>query len=88
MIARDRGCVAPGCDRPPEWCDAHHLVHWSDGGATSIDNTALLCGYHHTLVHQGEWTARMIDGIPPPWIDPARDPQRNALHLCGSCEAS
>ncbi|MGB3440021.1 MAG: DUF222 domain-containing protein [Actinophytocola sp.] len=83
LIARDRGCAAPGCDRPPEWCDAHHLVHWSDGGATSIDNTALLCGYHHTLIHQGEWTARMIDGIPhfipPPWIDRARTPQRNTL---------
>lgn len=84
LIARDRGCAAPGCDRPPEWCDAHHLVHWSDGGATSIDNTALLCGYHHTLIHEGEWTARMIDGIPhfipPPWIDPARTPRRNTLH--------
>jgi hypothetical protein len=84
LIARDRGCVAPGCDRPPEWCEAHHLVHWANGGATSIDNTALLCGYHHTLVHQGEWTACMIDGaphfVPPPWIDPARTPQRNTLH--------
>ncbi|TDV52016.1 HNH endonuclease signature motif containing protein [Actinophytocola oryzae] len=92
LIARDRGCVAPGCDRPPEWCDAHHLVHWSDGGATSIDNTALLCGYHHTLVHQGGWTARMIDGIPhfipPPWIDPAREPQRNTLHHFDTREAA
>ncbi|MFC4854143.1 HNH endonuclease signature motif containing protein [Actinophytocola glycyrrhizae] len=64
LIARDRGCVAPGCDRPPEWYEAHHLVHWANGGATSLDNTALLCGYHHTLVHQGKWTARMIDGVP------------------------
>jgi hypothetical protein len=84
LIARDRGCVAPGCDRPPEWCEAHHLVHWAKGGATSIDNTALVCGYHHTLLHQGEWTARMIDGVPhlvpPPWIDPRQRPQRNTLH--------
>lgn len=92
LIARDRGCVAPGCDRPPEWCEAHHLVHWSDGGVTSIDNTALLCGYHHTLVHQGEWTARMIDGIPhvipPPWIDPVRTPQRNMLRHPDLSEAA
>jgi hypothetical protein len=84
LIARDRGCVAPGCDRPPEWCEAHHLVHWASGGATSIDNTALVCGYHHTLVHQGDWATIMIDGvphlIPPPWIDPAQTPQRNTLH--------
>lgn len=84
LISRDRGCVAPGCDRPPEWCDAHHLVHWADGGTTSINNTALVCGYHHTLLHQGDWTARMIDGqphvVPPPWIDPQQHPQRNTLH--------
>lgn len=84
LIARDRGCVAPGCDRPPEWCEAHHLVHWANGGATSIDNTALVCGYHHTLLHQVEWTACMIDGVPhfvpPSWIDPRRHPQRNTLH--------
>jgi hypothetical protein len=92
LIARDRGCVAPGCDRPPEWCDAHHLEHWANGGATSIDNTALVCGYHHTLVHQGEWTARMIDGVPhftpPPWIDPRQHPQRNTLHHSALREAA
>jgi len=84
LIARDRGCVAPGCDRPPEWCEAHHLVHWANGGPTSLDNTALVCGYHHTLLHQGEWTVRMIEGaphlLPPPWLDPHRQPQRNTLH--------
>jgi hypothetical protein len=84
LIARDRGCVAPGCDRPPEWCEAHHIVHWAKGGGTSIDNTALVCGYHHTLLHQGEWTARMIEGmpylVPPPWIDLRQHPQRNTLH--------
>lgn len=92
LIARDRGCVAPGCDRPPEWCEAHHLKHWADGGATSIDNTALLCGYHHTLIHQGDWTATMIDGIPhfipPPWIDPTQTPQRNTLHHSITYEAA
>lgn len=92
LIARDRGCVAPGCDRPPEWCEAHHLVPWASGGATSIDNTALVCGYHHTLLHQGEWTTRMIDGvphlIPPSWIDPRQRPQRNTLHHPNMSEAA
>ncbi len=92
LIAHDRGCVAPGCDRPPEWCDAHHLVHWAKGGATSLDNTALVCGYHHTLLHQGDWTAHVIDGvphlIPPPWIDPRQHPQRNTLHHPSMSEAA
>ncbi len=33
LTIRDRGCVFPGCDRPPGWCDGHHIVHWADGGS-------------------------------------------------------
>ncbi len=38
LRARDAGCVWPGCDRPPSWTSAHHLEHWGQGGATSLDN--------------------------------------------------
>jgi hypothetical protein len=48
---RDGGCTYPGCDRPPHWTQAHHLVHWADGGATDLPNAALLCRHHHTTVH-------------------------------------
>ena len=51
LEARDRGCVI--CGRPARWCDAHHILHWADGGPTSLDNLVLLCRYHHRLVHQG-----------------------------------
>jgi hypothetical protein len=54
---RDKGCTIPGCSAPPQWADAHHLVHWIDGGVTSLLNGALLCGRHHTIVHQRGWTA-------------------------------
>jgi hypothetical protein len=50
---RDGGCVFPGCDRPPAWCDAHHLRHWLHGGATDLANLALLCRAHHRAVHEG-----------------------------------
>lgn len=26
LILRDRGCAFPGCDRPPEWCEGHHIL--------------------------------------------------------------
>jgi len=71
-----------GCDRPGSWCIAHHLTHWADGGATDISNGVLLCGWHHQVVHRGEWAVVMAaDGHPdfhtPAWLDPARRPRRN-----------
>src|SRR5207245_301253 len=36
IAVRDGGCRFPSCDRPQSWCDAHHMVHWADGGETSL----------------------------------------------------
>lgn len=79
---RDRGCVFPSCTRPTNWCHAHRLVAWADGGPTDLRNLALLCGMHHRLIHTSDWTIRMAaDGrpecIPPPWLDATRTPRRN-----------
>jgi len=60
---RDRGCRYPDCKAPPQWCDAHHQHHWAAGGATSLDNLVLLCGYHHTRLHlRGEALVIDADG--------------------------
>jgi hypothetical protein len=86
LILRDRGCAFPGCDRPPRWCDGHHIVSWVDGGPTSLENGVLLCGHHHRLIHHSDWQARInpADGlpefIPPQYVDPGRRPQRNRYH--------
>jgi hypothetical protein len=64
LAARDGGCAFPGCEAPPEWCDAHHLLPWDDGGVTLLENMALLCKHHHHLVHEGGWTLwRATDGL-------------------------
>ena len=61
LAARDGRCVFPGCTA--RRCDAHHLVHWADGGPTAVDNLVLLCRRHHTLVHeQGFGVARSANG--------------------------
>jgi len=82
--ARDGGCAFPGCDRPPSWCDAHHIIFWTDGGPTTIENGVLLCGPHHTEIHCGQWEITTCDGIswfvPPRHLDPARRPVRNSVH--------
>ncbi len=55
LEARDRHCVFPGCTRPTVWCDGHHLVWWTRGGATALPNLALLCRPHHRMVHEEGW---------------------------------
>ena len=62
LLARDRGCVFPGCDRPARWCDAHHIKFWADGGPTTLDNLALVCGAHHRKVHEDGWRLEHKDG--------------------------
>ncbi len=52
VILRDQGCTFPGCGRPPDWCDVHHVIPWWAGGVTTMSNAALLCARHHTIVHR------------------------------------
>ncbi|WP_290857096.1 HNH endonuclease signature motif containing protein [Hamadaea sp.] len=85
LVLRDRGCAFPGCDRPPQWCDGHHVTAWADGGTTCLANSVLLCGFHHREIHHGHWQVRIrTDGfpefLPPAFIDPLRRPVQNTLH--------
>lgn len=58
---RDASCTWPGCTVPAQWCDAHHATPWWRGGSTSLANTALLCGRHHTLAHERDLTPTITD---------------------------
>ena len=78
LAARDGGCRFPGCDRPPSWTEAHHIVPWSSGGSTDLHGGVLLCRHHHLLLHNNGWRFARIDGdlhvIPPPDIDAEQRP--------------
>lgn len=83
LIARDQGCSFPGCDRPPEWCERHHIREWADGGLTDLENLTLLCRYHHHNFAGRGWHCRMnVDGlpewVPPQWIDRSQQPLINS----------
>ena len=39
---RDDGCRFADCDRPSDWCDGHHIRHWSHGGSTDPANVVNL----------------------------------------------
>jgi hypothetical protein len=65
MIARDGGlCLVPGCKCRAASAQAHHVVFWSRGGPTNIDNGVLLCPAHHHALHQGALQINMVDGMP------------------------
>ena len=59
LVLRDRHCRAPGCDRPPQWCEAHHVIPWEDGGPTDLSNGVLKCTRHHHIGHQPGWTEKL-----------------------------
>ncbi len=86
VVLRDRGCIFADCDRPPSACDIHHIVYYSRGGQTDLANAAMLCAFHHYLIHHSDWTiGHDAHGlpvvIPPAWIDPLRVPRRNTYWL-------
>ena len=60
LAVRDGGCRIPGCGRPPDWCEAHHIVFWEHGGPTDLDNMLLQCRAHHRLCHQGAFFIERI----------------------------
>src|ERR1700694_1195226 len=66
---RDKGCRFTGCDRPVDWSNPHHIVHWARGGPSNLPNMVCLCYYHHRLVHEGGWqvikSGREFRFLPP-----------------------
>jgi len=80
LVVRDHGCSFPGCGRPAAWTEAHHIVHWINGGTTDLANLTLLCRAHHRVVHHGGWDIVMGADkhprfLPPEWMDPLREPR-------------
>ena len=80
LLERDRSqCQFPGCNS--RHCDAHHVVHWADGGETRLQNLVLCCRFHHRAVHEegfqvvadaaGQFRFLRPDGVPLPAEPPA-----------------
>ena len=65
---RDRfRCTFPGCGCQAH-LHAHHIVPWPLG-PTDLDNLALVCSFHHRLVHKGGWHIVIRDGMTD-WFRP------------------
>src|SRR3981081_3978859 len=77
LRTRDKGCRFPGCDRPVNWTNPHHIVAWTRGGPSNLPNEVLLCYYHHRLVHEGGWQVIKV-GREFRFLPPDRMPVRRA----------
>lgn len=81
LADRDRGCRFPGCGNT-HFVDAHHVIHWADGGPTELTNLVSLCRFHHRVLHEAGFTVRLHpdgtawfhrpDGAPLPASRPPR----------------
>jgi hypothetical protein len=67
LAVRDGGCIFPGCDMPPAWCDAHHQPAWKPDGATDIDKMYLACRHHHGVTHRHSWHCEPDPDRPQQW---------------------
>jgi hypothetical protein len=75
LYLRDQCCIK--CGAPPGRTHAHHIVHWTHGGETSLNNGCLLCPACHANIHHDGWDVVMgLDKhpwlIPPATVDPHR----------------
>ncbi len=81
LAVTDQGCTYPDCDVPAVWSQSAHGEPFATSRRTGIDDLALLCGYHHRVLDNQQWTIQRIKGriwlIPPPWVDPDRRPRTN-----------
>jgi hypothetical protein len=66
---RDQECRFPGCGAR-RFTEAHHIVWWSRGGGTDLDNLLLICSFHHTLVHEFGWSVKRAPDGDPRWFRP------------------
>lgn len=79
LAHRDGGCAFPDCDRPPGWCETHHIHPWAKGGKTTINNGVLLCAHHHRHIHHNNWQIKLNphdqkpDFYPPGTTTPKRN---------------
>lgn len=79
LAARDQGCTFPDCDAPAEWCEAHHILAFAQGGATEIDNLTLVCPFHHRWFERSGWESVFLRGLPA-WVPPTSvDPRQRPL---------
>jgi Domain of unknown function (DUF222) len=69
VVARDRTCRWPGCDRPAATAEIDHTTPYPDG-ATAADDLGPFCKSHHIGRHHSRWRVRQPDSGRFEWTSP------------------
>lgn len=89
LILRDKGCIFPGCGRPPEECEAHHVDPFRLGaGHTDVKEMVLLCKTHHAVIEpdvrrkRDQWRIEFDPEDGRPRVVPRGDSRHAPLRHC------
>ncbi|MDT4964887.1 MAG: hypothetical protein QOF87_4534, partial [Pseudonocardiales bacterium] len=70
VIARDRTCRFPHCQRQACRCELDHIKPWDSKGETNEPNLLSICCRHHHSKHDAGWTPRRLDDGSIQWTSP------------------
>ena len=70
VIARDRVCQRPNCNRAATGCELDHVTDWNDDGETNEANLHALCPRDHHVKHDAPGWAVTRDGNTTTWTTP------------------
>ena len=70
VIARDRTCRFPNCNRRAGRCELDHATGWENGGETNEANMHTLCSRHHHGKHDAGWQPKRLPDGSTEWTSP------------------
>jgi hypothetical protein len=70
VIARDRTCRFPTCERQADTSELDHQIEWWRGGETNAANLNAVSPKHHHSRHDGGWKINTTDDGTTEWTSP------------------
>ncbi|WP_319434228.1 HNH endonuclease signature motif containing protein [Mycobacterium sp. RTGN5] len=81
LLAKYRGCTAPGCTVNGYNSQVHHATKdWKHGGTTDIDHLTLACKCDNLLVENDGWTTQQLPNGNTEWSPPPGVPLRGGVN--------
>ncbi|NTY58040.1 HNH endonuclease signature motif containing protein [Mycolicibacterium sphagni] len=81
LLAKYRGCTAPGCTVNGYNSQVHHATKdWKHGGTTDIDHLTLACKCDNLVVENDGWATHQLPNGQTHWTPPSDVPLRGGTN--------